>query len=367
MTATSNCMRKELHQTPRESRRPTYRPSRLLRIGLVVVLVAAAAMIGYALGARNANVGAAAVVQQRGFVLPTMQEDGYDGFAMDQNLREVRAVGTTWVELTPTWSQESRTSSEIFRTKHTVSDAGLERATTMAHQYGLKVFLKPHIDLSNPRQDSRNKILPANREEWFASYTAFIGHYAEMAERLGVEQFAMATELSSITEDRTAWLQVIRAVRARYHGTVLYAAGDDYARVPFWDALDLIGIDAYWPLSTESTTDVRVLQQGWKDYRDELADLAATHQRRIVFTEAGFTSQQGTTTAPSDWRVSTITNEDEQAAGYQSLLATFSDEPWWAGVYWWVWNMLPDTAAAPRDFSPRGKVAEWVIRSWWSK
>jgi Glycoside Hydrolase Family 113 len=295
-----------------------------------------------------------------------LQEDGYDGPQVEQNLREVRDVGATWVELTPTWSQESRTSNEVVRTPKTVGDAGLERAITLAHQYGLKVFLKPHIDLPNPGQDSRNNILPGNREAWFTSYTAFITHYAAMAERLGVEQFAMATELSSLTEDRSAWLQVIRAVRAQYHGTVLYAAGRDYARVPFWDALDMIGIDAYWPLSMESTTDVQALQQAWEPYRDELADLAAKYNRQIVFTEAGFTSQEGTTTEPSDWRISDTANQTEQAAGYQSLLATFSDQPWWAGVYWWVWNMLPSTAAEPRDYSPRGKAAEWVIRGWWA-
>ena len=33
----------------------------------------------------------------------------------------------------------------------------------------------------------------------------------------------------------------------------------------------MIGIDAYWPLSKASTTDVPVLQQSWEPIRAELA------------------------------------------------------------------------------------------------
>jgi hypothetical protein len=94
--------------------------------------------------------------------------------------------------------------------------------------------------------------------------------------------------------------------------------------------------------------------------------LSAQYGRKILFTEAGFTSQQGTTTDPSNWMISKTPNEAEQAAAYQALLATFSDQPWWAGVYWWVWAVLPGSEAAPLDFSPRGKAAEWVIRRWWA-
>jgi hypothetical protein len=366
MTFTSYSVRSEVREGRHGTRRSRFVWVRFLWVGLMSILLAAAVVFGYSLGTRTAVVDADVNMTQRGFALPTWQGGGYDGPQVEQNFREVKEVGATWVQLTPMWSQETRNSSKIARTPRTVSDSGLERAITLAHQQGLKVFLKPHVDLPNPGQDSRNNIRPDNREAWFASYTAFIGHYAAMAERLGAEQFAVATELSSLTDDQAAWLQVIRTVRAQYHGTVLYAAGPDYARVPFWDAVDMIGIDAYWPLSKASTSDVQVLQQSWKSIRDELAALSAKYDRKILFTEAGYTSQEGTTTDPSNWRISTTPNQTEQAAAYQALLATFSDQPWWAGVYWWVWNALPDTAAESRDFSPRGKDAEWVIRGRWA-
>jgi hypothetical protein len=244
----------------------------------------------------------------------------------------------------------------------TASDSGLQRAIALAHQQGLKVFLKPHIDL---RGDSRNNIRPDDRASWFTSYTAFITHYATIAQQAGVEQFAVGTELSSVSDDRAAWLEVIAAVRSQYDGPVVYAAGRDWQHVPFWDAVDVIGIDAYPSLSGVSTTDVSALRLAWESYVGEGAALAAQYGHKILFTEAGFTSQQGSTTDPSNSRISRTPNEAEQAAGYEALLATFSDEPWWAGVYWWEWAVAPYTEAEPLDFSPRGKAAESVVRQWW--
>jgi hypothetical protein len=368
MNLTSHSAGREVHQGRQGTRRSPFSWVRFLWVGAVLILVAAAMVFGYSLGARTAAREADVLTTQRGFALPTWEEGGYDGPQVEQSFREMVEVGATWVQLTPTWEQQARSSSEIARTPRTVSDAGLERAITLAHERGLKVFLKPHVDLPNPGQDSRNNIRPDNREAWFSSYTSFISHYAAIAERLGVEQFAVATELSSTTDSRDAWLQVIRTVRAQYHGTVLYAAGNEYARVPFWDAVDLIGIDAYWQLSKASTTDVPVLQRSWEPLRAALAALSAKYDRKILFTEAGYTSQEGTTTYPSNWRLSKIPNPTEQAAAYQSLLATFSDQAWWDGVYWWVWNALPDNGDDHAlDFSPRGKAAEWVIRGWWAR
>jgi hypothetical protein len=333
-------------------------------IAVVSVLVFGVAALGFPLGAQTTGAAHAdAGTQQRGFALPTWQQGGYDAPNLDQSLREMNEMGATWVELTTSWYQQARNSSEILRGAQTVSDTGLERAITLAHRRGLKVFLKPHVDLPG---DSRNNINPDDREAWFTSYTAFITQYAGMAQRLGVEQFAMGTELSSISDDRPAWLQVIDAVRTQYHGPVVYAAGRDWLSVSFWDAVDVIGIDAYPPLSDVSTTDVLALQRAWESYLDEGVALATKYGHKILFTEAGFTSQQGTTTDPSNWRISKTPNEAEQAAAYEALLATFSDKPWWAGVYWWLWAVPPYSEAEPLDYSPRGKSAESVIRRWWA-
>jgi hypothetical protein len=343
-----------------------HRPSkRFFLIGLVVVVSAAAAAaiaLGQFLGSDTARSDARQT--QRGFAL--IWDGRYDGPQIARSLGEMVDAGATWVQFTPTWDQQARNTSAIARSPQTVSDDNLEHAIALAHKYTLKVFLTPHVHVPN---DSRSTIRPDDRIAWFASYTAFISHYAAMAERLGVEQFAAGSELSSISGDRPGWLEVIREVRARYHGTVLYAADpDEAARVPFWDALDMIGIDAYFPLSETPTADVSVLQRSWQPILNEMAAGSAKYDRKILFTEAGYTSQTGTTTRPSEWRLGTRPNEAEQAAAYRALLATFSGEPWWEGVYWWVWNALPDDGSDhATNYSPRGKAAERVIREWWHR
>ncbi|MGE2836539.1 glycoside hydrolase family 113 [Mycobacterium sp. SMC-4] len=301
-------------------------------------------------------------VQIRGFALPSWEVHGYDGPDVEQSLREVKALGANWVQFTPTWYQETRTSSEIYRTEKSVSDAGQERAIQIAHGLGLKVLLKPHLNLA---VHGSNKIRPDDRPAWFRSYTDFITHYAAMAQRLGAEQFAVATELSGTTDDRPGWLAVIQAVRDLYDGVLTYASGPDWEHVTFWDALDYIGVHAYAKLSDTPTTDVQALKRAAEPYVERLAALSATYNRKIVFTEAGYTSQRGTTTNPSSWTISKIEDQAEQAAGYETLLSTFGDQPWFGGMFWWVWINPPYSEPDVFDFSPKGKAAEEVIRRWW--
>jgi hypothetical protein len=330
------------------------------RVVIVSVLVAAFMVAGQSFGPdARPDPGT-----QHGFAL--IWNGDYDGPQLAQSLREMVDVGANWVQFTPAWGQVSSNASEIVRWPGTVSDDNLARAIGLAHQYGLKVLLTPHIYLP---AESRSAIRPDDRAAWFASYTAFITYYAARAQRLGVEQFAVGSELASISDDRPGWLQIIRDVRAQYNGTVLYAAEPDEAtRVPFWDALDLIGIDAYIPLSATPTTDVAALQQAWAPILAQMAEASARYGRKILFTEAGYTSQEGTTTRPNDWRLGTPPSEAEQAAAYQALLVTFSDQPWWEGVYWWIWNALPDDGSDhATNYSPRGKAAERVIRDWWHR
>ena len=216
-------------------------------------------------------------------------------------------------------------------------------------------------------KDSRCYIHPSDPASWFAFYRAFIGHYARLATRTRAEQFAVGTELAGVSADRASWLDIISLVRVEYSGPLVYAANyDEYSQVAFWDAVDLIGVDAYWPLSQQSTVDVSQLQRAWLPIRTELAAFSAKADRRILFTEAGYTSQRGATTAPYSWRVSHLPAHAEQAAGYQALLTSFSEQDWWAGIFWWAWT-VPSTDEDPAlGYSPHGKAAERVVRRWWT-
>ena len=52
-----------------------------------------------------------------------------------------------------------------------------------------------------------------------------------------------------------------------------------------------------------------------------------------------------------------------QAQAYEVLMADVAARPWIHGLYIWKWFTNPDTREeGPRGFSPRGKLAEAVLR-----
>lgn len=103
------------------------------------------------------------------------------------------------------------------------------------------------------------------------------------------------------------WRQLIQQTRQIYTGQLTYAANfDQYQSVGFWDDLDLIGINAYFPLRSHARYDnqrrlKKKLSEGW---RQILSDLEAFRQEQsitdkaVVFTELGYTRWEQNTLAP---------------------------------------------------------------------
>lgn len=310
---------------------------------------------------------AAAPEQVRGIALPSWAVTDYDSPAAPRYLRDIAATGARWISLTPTWYQRGVHDPAMHPTGETADDASLRHIIRLARAEGLKVQIKPHIDLPGDRD--RAGIRPTDPDAWFAAYTRFITHYARIARHTGAEQLAVGTELAGTSRDGDRWRTVVSAVRAVYTGSLVYAANyDEYRHVAFWDSLDLIGVDAYWPLADRPTTDVRRLRLAWRPVAARLAAFSARHHRRVLFTEAGYASQRGATTAPWSWTVGKRPAEAEQAAAYEALLSVFDGRSWWAGVSWWMWDDWPGSGETPARlaFTPHGKPAEQVLRTWWA-
>ncbi|QXJ23780.1 hypothetical protein AGRA3207_004982 [Actinomadura graeca] len=304
--------------------------------------------------------------RQHGVALPSWSEGDYGGPRAGAYVASIAAAGANWIQLNPTWYQDSPRDDGMHRTDETADDAGLRHIIGLARRAGLRVLLKPHVDL--PGDQDRAAIRPRDRRRWYAAYTRLITHYADLARETGADELAVGTELAGLSGDRDPWLDVVAAVRARFRGTLVYAANyDEYEHVAFWDRLDLIGIDAYWPLASGPTTDVAQLRRAWQPILRRVARFSADRGRPVLFTEAGYVSQRGSTAAPYAWDISTADGAAEQAAAYEALLASCGGLGWWAGVHWWMWDDWPDAAETPRSlsYSPHGKPAERVLRRWW--
>ena len=61
------------------------------------------------------------------------------------------------------------------------------------------------------------------------------------------------------------WRSVTAAVRREYSGLLTYAANpNEYPHMTWWDALDMIGVNAYFSLSTADTPTVDDMVAGWQ-------------------------------------------------------------------------------------------------------
>lgn len=301
--------------------------------------------------------------EQRGITLWAWWPDAYATPASDAALARIASVGATWVVLIPTWFQES-TSVSSFAPKATFTptDESILHAVAAAKAVGLKVMLKPHVDVADGA--CRCAIRPTDVDAWFARYNEMILHYTDIAVSAGVDQLAVGTELAGVSSEAGRWRSLIAAVRGRYRGSMVYAAlPSELPRVSFWDALDAIGVDAYWPLADRPTEDAHGLRQAWEPIVAELARMALSWNRPVVFTEAGYASQRGTTTEPGSWTLSTVPAPAEQAAAYNALLAAVPGRPWFRGVHWWAWRVTNETD--PLDYTPQDKQAEHALRLAW--
>ena len=299
--------------------------------------------------------------------------DSYVGSAPHASLRALRATGANWVMVLVTVYQDDIEATTISRTEpNTPIDASLRSIIGYAHHIGLKVMLKPQLDLLNDPTHWRGQIGPdftdAEWTAWFASYDEQIVHYAQLAAATHCEQFSVGCELDSTVGHEAAWRQVIADVRAVYHGRITYA-DDQITTAPhavaWWDAVDLIGQDAYPTLSTRLHPTVAQLETGWAHYDRLLLRLQRRFDKPVIFTEIGVRSIVGAAQAPWDWQVSGKVDLVGQARWYQAALKSFAARAWLKGLFFWQW--YPDPTVGGRkdgSYTPRGKPAEVVLRSW---
>jgi hypothetical protein len=302
--------------------------------------------------------------------------DEYTYPAATDSRSDLVATGTNWAALLVTQYQDTANSNVIAPVaEKTPTDAALITAIQDLHSRGVKVMLKPHVDPWNGQW--RGDINPTDIDAWFASYTQFILHYAQMAEELGIEAYCMGTEFRTISgaANRDRWIAVINAIRSVYSGVLTYAANatfpaDEFTSVSFWDQLDLIGLDGYFTLTDQSNPTLAQLVAAWRSNRHgedlvaAVQNFADSRQKPVIFTEIGYKSTDGTNREPWNFGLTGALDTAEQRDCYEAAFTVWSQQSsWMKGFFWWAWP-VPAPAANDTDYNPRGKPAEAVLRAW---
>lgn len=296
------------------------------------------------------------------------------GFSADaqRSLRELADTGADWVGFAFTSYQDRLTSTQIGSTTRTPRDADLENVVAFAHRLGLKVLLKPGLGLSNDAGHWSGEIGSAFTNEtqwqdWFQAYRAHLGHYAALAQAVGADELSIGNELDGTIQRDAEWRSVIADVRALFSGPVTYGANwGTESKTPWWDALDYIGVSAYYPLTNQLSPSLDELKAAWRERATELADLSAEWERPVLFTEVGYFSLSGSNRGAFTCCSTAGTIDlDEQANAYRAVFETVYQEPWFGGMFWWSWDPDP-LSGGPCDgaFTPHEKPAEDVLRAW---
>lgn len=297
-----------------------------------------------------------------GFNFPAWWKDSYVSPRARLSLERLAGTGAGWIAVTPTVYARHRRDSDIAVTDSTADEASLRTVIRDARARGLKVMMKPHVDI--PGGVPRAALSPGDPERWFSHYRRHLLFYARLAREEGCEMLAVGTELSLLTlpQHTRRWRELIAAARAEYPGPLVYAANwHSVAHVGFWDEVDYIGVDGYYPVP--GGHDRRALRENWRPWVAALAALSKAWGKPVLFTEVGLSSQEGANLRPWAYHRFGALDQEVQAAYMDSFLRAFEPQPWFAGYLYWAWELDPD-AGGPADTSMtvQGKPALDVLR-----
>jgi len=312
-------------------------------------------------------------VFQKGMSFSTYADSTPNAFGSaesDESLRRMRQIGVEWVAINVVeWYQTNNRSTDIHKNESQApTDVALAHAIQTAHSLGMKVMLKPLIDLEDGRW--RGEIQAS--KEWFQSYTNYLVSFAEFAQQQEVEMLCIGTEYRYTTHWMIQWMSVISEVRFRFNGTITYAATWDELRyISWWVYVDYIGINAYFPLSNRSDPSISEMKAKWENITDSLESVYLNFMKPIIFPEIGYLSTDGTNKDPSNYKLqfekSLIVDLQEQADCYEAAFSSLWNKGWFYGFYWWYWQTNPNAGGLnDKDYTPQSKPAQDVITHWYS-
>lgn len=235
----------------------------------------------------------------------------------------------------------------------------------------IEIMLKPQIWIR--RGEFTGNLKMKSEEDWKlleGSYREFILDFARLAEDSNVSIFCIGTELEQFINHRpTYWFKLISEIKTIYKGKLTYAANwDEYKKVPFWEELDYIGIDGYFPVSETKTPTIEEAKKGWLPWKVEMKNLSESVNKKILFTEFGYRSMDFSGKEPwnSDYKIKGV-NLEGQNHLYSALFEEVWKEEWFAGGYLWKWFINHNDVGGLENnmFTPQNKPVENLIKSYY--
>lgn len=323
---------------------------------------------------------------------------------VDRNLDPLENNYVNWISQTPFAYQRGHDNPEVRFDRNSSnwgeSDQGLIHTSMLAHERGMQVILKPHIWLVRSDGKWRSDIKMNSPEEWdswFSHYADFILHYAKVAEKGRMDALCIGTELHlTATLHPEKWIEIIKEIRKVYSGKLTYAANfyKEFEEISFWDHLDAIGVQGYFPLTKNENPTKEELCASWETHKVKMKRMYQQYGKPIIFTEAGYKNSADAAIEPWVWprqMENKDVSEKTQAICLDAMFESLWQEEWFAGIFIWKWfhtsyKYSPEEFAeyqaerqrrriesgrgtpGPRiTFSPQGMQGEKVMQKWYRK
>lgn len=258
---------------------------------------------------------------------------------------EIRRLHTACydaITLIPFGGQRGSDGTEIARfDQHPAGETDLSilLGAARAHAAGMRVILKPHVWVRGSGDPTH--IEPADWTRWFASYEEFLIHNALLARAANAEWLVIGTELTR-SESRPEWRRMIAIAHALFPGRITYAANfDAFERTPFWDAVDAIGIDAYFPLSDDVKASERTLRDGASAVVARVDAVSRRFGKPVIFTELGYPSRDAAWTTPWTEERGSANDDAAQTRSFGAMLRAMRRSKSIRGFVIWKYETSP--------------------------
>lgn len=315
------------------------------------------------------------------------------------HVNDLKSLGASHVSLNPFGWMNHASDPNLRFSKERGNDSnrrywgesndGLIWYANKAHEGGLEVMLRPHIWIRNNKDPETGEFAwldkidfesQEDKETFGQKYRDYALHFASIAEEGNMEWYSIGAEtLQLSTKYPDYWRQLIKDVRDVYSGKLIYSANwyEEVERIEFWDDLDAIGVQAYFPLTYDehegSTITHEELIAGWQPHLDNLQRVSEKFDKPVIFTEIGYKATDCAAITPWEWRGTGETNLEFQKKCYEATFNALKNEDYIEGMYWWKYHVyeceniesVPDRRV--RDFTFQNKPAEEAIKEYYGQ
>ncbi|MDQ3314798.1 MAG: hypothetical protein M3505_09270 [Verrucomicrobiota bacterium] len=258
---------------------------------------------------------------------------------MAETLDELQSLGANSFAIHP-YARISNDGHVRFRTVD--NHWHIAQPLDWARERGMSAMVIPHIAYWGSKFSWRGEINFNRAEEWdnfFNDYERWIVEMARVAQAHEAAIFCVGLEFTHAQSFTERWLKIIAAVRAVYFGKVTYGANwNEYESVKFWDALDYVGVLAYFPISKATEPSEADLAAGWEKQCTALERFSRRNGgKQFLFVEIGYNENARAAAEPWSFASGGEHASEIQERCVDAALGLTNKHTFLAGMFFWKW------------------------------